>query len=161
MEKIDSLGEAFPKKSLKKSKSHKKENVKYKSIFGKVEAQEKTFLSNDNERYPEPEYEEIEELLKEIYNVGDRLKALPTFENIKKYKVVVKTFLKYVTQKMIGVEEKTSGTNILKRKRFTLIKIIDTKVEQLSLEFLKNQEEQIELLSKIDEINGLIIDILK
>ena len=161
MEKIDSLGEALPKKSLKKSRSQKKEHIRYKSIFENVEAGEKTEACYNDEKYPEPEYEEVEELLKEIYNVGDRLKALPTLENIKKYKSAVKAFLKYLTQRMVGIEEKTSGTHILKRKRFTLIKIIDTKVEQLSLEFLKNQGEQIEILSKIDEINGLLIDILR
>jgi uncharacterized protein YaaR (DUF327 family) len=66
-----------------------------------------------------------------------------------------------VSQKMVGVEARTSGTHVLKRKHFTLLKIIDTKIEQLTLHFLKHQEEQLDILSRVDEINGLLIDILK
>jgi len=161
MEKIDSIGETFPRKSQKKSKTKKKQKIKYQHFFKKVQESEKTVAEYEDKSYSEPEYGELNELLDEIYDVGDRLKALPTLENIKKYKHAVRAFLKIVAQKMVGVEQKTSGTNILKRKRFTLIKIIDTKIEQLSLQFLKHQEEQIEILSKVDEINGLLVDILK
>ncbi|MBN1797847.1 MAG: YaaR family protein [Spirochaetales bacterium] len=161
MEKIDSLGETFPRKSLKKSKTKKKEKIRYQHFFKKVQESEEAAFQSDDKTYPEPEYEELSEILDEIYQSGDRLKTLPTLENIKKYKHAVKAFLKIVADKMVGVEQKSSGTNILKRKRFTLIKIIDTKIEQLSLQFLKAQEEQIEILSKVDEINGMLVDILK
>jgi uncharacterized protein YaaR (DUF327 family) len=161
MEKIDSLGETFPRKSQKRSKAKKKEKIKYQHFFRKVQESKNTSFQFEDNDYPEPAYEEMSELLDEIYTIGDNLKALPTLENIKKYKYAVKAFLKIVAQKMVGVEKKSSGTHVLKRKRFTLIKIIDTKIEQLSLQFLKQQEEQIEILSKVDEINGLLIDILR
>jgi uncharacterized protein YaaR (DUF327 family) len=84
MEKIDSLGEPFPRKSLKKSKAKKKQRIKYRSIFERMEAADKAVPLNADEGYPEPEYEQLEELLDEIYGLGDRLKSLPTLDNIKK-----------------------------------------------------------------------------
>ncbi len=161
MDKIDSIGEPFPRKSLKKSKTGKKQSLKYRSIFERLEAAEGTNGWDIEQGYPEPEYEGLEELLDEIYGLGDRLKNLPTLENIKRYKTAVKAFLKVVSQKMVGVEARTSGTHVLKRKHFTLLKIIDIKIEQLTLHFLKHQEEQLDILSRVDEINGLLIDILR
>jgi uncharacterized protein len=161
MEKIDSLGETFPRKSRKKSKTKSKQPLKYRRIFERVEAgNESSFLTGD-EGYNGPHYEKLEELLEEIYGLGDRLKGIPTMENIKNYKNAVKEFLKVVSQKMVGVESRTSGTHVLKRKHFTLLKIIDTKLEQLTLHFLKDQESQLDILSRVDEINGLLINILK
>ena len=62
---------------------------------------------------------------------------------------------------MLGTEEKYSGSNILRRKKYRLIKIMDKKLEQFVLDFLRNQGQEIDILSRVDEINGLIIDILK
>ena len=61
---------------------------------------------------------------------------------------------------MLDLEEKTSGVNILKRKRFTIIKVVDKKLNDLTKELIKNQKIQIDILSRIEEINGLLIDLI-
>jgi uncharacterized protein YaaR (DUF327 family) len=58
------------------------------------------------------------------------------------------------------VEEQTSGGNILRRKRFTQVKIIDKKLESLVRAVLNNQGRQLEVLAKINEIRGLLIDLI-
>jgi uncharacterized protein YaaR (DUF327 family) len=57
------------------------------------------------------------------------------------------------------VEQQQSGPDVLKRKRYALIRIIDDKLERLAAAMVSNQRNQIELLAKIDEINGLIVDL--
>jgi len=100
------------------------------------------------------------ELLDEVHEVGDELKSAQTLQNIKKYKSAVKAFLTYVVDRMLEVEESQSGVNVLKRKRFTQIKVIDRKLERLAADILQNQAEQLDILGKIDEINGLLVDLL-
>ena len=54
---------------------------------------------------------------------------------------------------------RTSGANIAKRKRFTLVKVIDEKLEALA-SVLAAQKEQLAILAQIDEINGLLVDLV-
>ena len=61
---------------------------------------------------------------------------------------------------LMALEEKTSGHSILRRKRFTTIKIIDKKLESLVAEVLRGQTVQIRILERVNEIYGLIIDIV-
>ena len=72
----------------------------------------------------------------------------------------MKAFITYAVQHSIAVEETTSGANILKRKRFTLVKVIDEKLEALAASVLAAQKEQLAILAQIDEINGLLVNLV-
>jgi len=72
----------------------------------------------------------------------------------------VRSFLDYVVNNMLAVEEQTSGNNILRRKRFTQVRIIDGRLERLVAEVLQNQGKQLDLLEKINEIRGLLVDLI-
>jgi uncharacterized protein YaaR (DUF327 family) len=61
---------------------------------------------------------------------------------------------------MLAVQEKTSGGDILRRKRFTQVKIIDEKLESLVQAVLRNQGKQLDVLEKINEIRGMLIDLI-
>ena len=159
MEKIDSLGGRFNFKSQKRKKNTKINYVDNKD-FSKtlkpiVEKNETSFDFNDNKGNKGI----LSELLDEVYAKGEKLKNSPNLENIKDYRWSVKKLLKVVTEKMLKLEENISGVNILKRKRFTLIKVIDKKMESLACEVLQSQSEQFKILSKVDEINGLLVDL--
>ncbi len=102
----------------------------------------------------------LEALLDEVSTIGDNLKKTQSMENIRSYKGAVKTFLKYVTDRIFQLERRDSGINILNRKRFTQVQVIDKKLEKLLTEILINQAEQLDILQKIDEINGLLVDLV-
>jgi uncharacterized protein len=102
----------------------------------------------------------LEELLDGVFSAGDALKKTLTLEAIKEYRQRVKAFIAFVVDHGIAVEETTSGTNIMKRKRFTLLKVIDEKLEALTASVLAAQKEQIAILAQIDEINGLLVNLV-
>ena len=103
----------------------------------------------------------VETMLDSVHEFGDVLKTEPTLTNVKRYKEAVRAFMKYVVDNSLSLEERTSGTNILKRKKFTLLTIIDQKLESLAAGVLRNQKDQLELLRRVDEINGLLVDLLQ
>ncbi|MBN2533237.1 MAG: YaaR family protein [Spirochaetales bacterium] len=160
MEKIDNLKNRLNFKSPGKKKktefNHIEKKKFAKTIKPLVENNETGFDFKDNNENKET----LSRLLDEVYAKGEKLKGSPTLENIKDYRWSVKKLLKDITEKMLKLEEKISGVNILKRKRFTLIKVIDTKLESLAAEVLRAQKEQLRILSKVDEINGLLVDLL-
>ena len=102
----------------------------------------------------------LEELLDEVHQSGEMLAETQSLGNIKRYRQAVSEFLKLVVGRMLAVEEQTSGGNILRRKRFTQVKIIDNKLESLVQAVLRNQGKQLDVLEKINEIRGLLVDLI-
>lgn len=160
MARIDSLGEAYQYPVPDKKKAGRKEKTQRRVFSQLVES-----AAEGGELAPE-EYDEaerrrgIEELLDAVFSAGDDLKKSPTLDAIKEYRQKVKAFVKYAVQHSIVVEETISGANILKRKRFTLVKVIDEKLESLAKSVLAAQKEQLAILAQIDEINGLLVNLV-
>ncbi len=161
MDRIGSLsGKSDYFKKNKKKKVAKKNNnkVSFSSIVNsEIQTDSKESIAEISEAYNN---EDIETVLDKVFEIGEELKDKQNFENIKRYKRVVKQFLEYIIKNTLALEETTSGVNILKRKKFTLIKIIDKKLEGLALDVLSRQKKQFDILRKIDEINGLIVDLI-
>ena len=159
MERINTFdGTVFRRTEIDKKELKKKKKVKksFSSLISEKEAAsaEEALEILQNEDIP------LETLLDNIHEIGEELKENPTLQMIKKYKIAVNGFMKFVVQNSFTVEEKISGVNILKRKRFTLVNIINEKLEKLAAEILRNQKDQLEILRRVDEIKGLLIDLV-
>lgn len=155
---IDPLAGFFPfRKPEKKKPKERAELLKFSSKLESIQQQEEELAAELN---GEAEYKgNLEDILDRVHERGERLKELPTVENVKKYRKAVSSFLKYAFARMFSVERNISGVNILKRKYFTRIKVIDRKIERLVADILQNQAAQLDLIAKVDEINGLLIDL--
>jgi len=99
------------------------------------------------------------DLLDAVFEAGDRLKRHGDTTTLMAYRVAVKRFLKAVVDRAMTVDEQTSGSNIMKRKRYTLVQVIDAKLEQLAAGMISSQQHQLDLLARVDEVNGLLIDL--
>jgi uncharacterized protein YaaR (DUF327 family) len=159
MARIDSLGEAYQYPVPDRKKAGKKEKAQRRPFSELVEeaaASAETAGGELSEETPG----DIEELLDSVFASGDVLKKAPTMEAIRDYRRRVKAFVRYAVDHGIALEEKTSGANVLKRKRFTLVKVIDEKLEALAASVLAAQKDQLAILAQIDEINGLLVDLV-
>jgi uncharacterized protein YaaR (DUF327 family) len=95
-----------------------------------------------------------------IHQLGDALIKLPSRENITQYRQALSSFLQIVSDHVYGQEEHKSTKNLANQKKFTLITTINKKLESLALGILTNQASQLQILSQVEEINGLIFDLL-
>jgi uncharacterized protein len=138
------------------SKNSKEEKIFFKDFIKNSETEQVDGIDFSQDI----EYEHLESLLDDIHALGEQLKRNQTIDIVKKYKNAVKNFLKKVT-KAYTVEQQVSGNNILKRKQFTLIKVADTELERLGIGIMQTQQEQIDILSKIDELYGLLLNLLR
>jgi uncharacterized protein YaaR (DUF327 family) len=122
-----------------------------------------------------PSEEALKELLDEVHSAGDELKNRPFPEEIKRYKKAVRGFLRDVVENSFTTEEKEGIPNYLRagfkgrrgseeaqaRKKHTLISVVDQKLEQLAAGIMSGQTNQLQLLARIDEISGLLINLLQ
>lgn len=105
----------------------------------------------------------LEDLLDDIHESGDLLKDVPSLQNVKIYKGAVSKFLRFIVKNSLETET-TAGSNfnpLKKQKKYTIIRIVDEKLERLAAGVLQNQSDKLNILDKIEEINGLIINLLK
>ncbi len=113
------------------------------------------------ETLPAPSEEALRGLLDDVHAAGEELKSKTVPDTIIGYKKAVRRFLRYVVENSFDVEERVSGINIMKRKKFTLIQVIDQKLERLAAGILEGQRGQLNLLAKLDEIAGLLVDLTR
>jgi uncharacterized protein YaaR (DUF327 family) len=159
MERITSFdGAIFRRKNRdKKVGKQKKLTHPFSSILQSIDGEDEdlTEILTISEDHP------LESALDDIHELGEELKEKPSLKTISRYKRAVRGFMQYVVKNSMDIDEQVSGVNILKRKRYTLIKIIDEKLERLAAQILQNQSDQLDILSRVDEINGLLVDLMR
>ncbi|ORC38264.1 hypothetical protein B4O97_00470 [Marispirochaeta aestuarii] len=108
-----------------------------------------------------PDGADLEGILDEIHEAGERLSEDPGMKNVLAYKRIVKAFLRYVVKNTRQIEHQEGARlSIFKApKRYTLISVVDKKLEQLAAGILQNQSDKLEILKKVEEIQGLLVDL--
>lgn len=127
----------------------------FNSLF-QHEVEEARFEPSSRDRVTEGE---VEELLDSIHELGDELLKKRTFTAVQRYREAVKAFVRRVVSQTLEVEEQTSGGNVLNRKRFSIVHVIDEKLDRLVQGMLQSQDSQMQLLSRVEEIHGLLVDL--
>jgi uncharacterized protein YaaR (DUF327 family) len=119
--------------------------------------------------------ETVNKLMDGVRDAGDKLKSRPFGEEIMRYKQAVRNFINYVVQNCYSKEYEEGIPNKLKpgfkgrrstpeateRNHYVKIQVIDKKLEDLAAMLLSSQARQMELVSRLEEIKGLLIDLLQ
>ena len=59
-----------------------------------------------------------------------------------------------------GVQIQESGMSVLSRKRYYLLTEINRSVDRLVSGLLRTQKEQIDILRRLEEIQGMLVDLI-
>jgi len=103
----------------------------------------------------------LHELLDEVHNAGDALSNRPFPPEIAAYKEAVRNFVHYVVEHSFDTEKQKSRIDLVKQQKFTLVKVIDSKLEGMASAILRDQISQLQILEKLEEIKGLLIDLMQ
>ncbi|MCC3862822.1 YaaR family protein [Terrisporobacter petrolearius] len=99
--------------------------------------------------------EEIELYMKEIKSIGEKVVANQNYSDVVNYKRAIKSYLKSVVDYMYSLNQDSSFWD---GNYFKTVRIVDEKLESITKELLYDQKDNIDLATKIDEINGLLVD---
>lgn len=100
--------------------------------------------------------EELDLYIKEIKSIGQKIVATQNYCDIVQYKKVIKGYLKSIVDNMYSVNKNTSFWD---GNYYTTVRTVNEKLEEMTRELMYEQKENIDLAAKIDEINGLLVDI--
>ena len=103
--------------------------------------------------------EKLTELVDAVYAAGDELKKNPFTDTFIIYKKRLSRFMQFVVQNAyeLEVRERRKGT---KRQQLVTVQTINAKLDELAADILYNQADQLKILAKVEEINGLVVDFL-
>jgi uncharacterized protein YaaR (DUF327 family) len=99
-------------------------------------------------------------MLEEISAQGKKLGKRMDVRDMKRYREMIREFM----NEIVSRSHKFTRENFLDRKGrhrvYTMIKLVNEELDQLAKELVKDEKDHILILNKIDEIRGLLIDIL-
>jgi uncharacterized protein YaaR (DUF327 family) len=114
-------------------------------------------------------------LIDEVRSTGDALRGRPFPDEILRYKQAVRNFIHYIVENAYSKSTEAGIPGFLKpgykgprgtlesRKQiaYTKIQVIDAKLEELAKHLLTSQMQQLEIASRLEEIKGLLIDLMQ
>ena len=163
MEPIDPLKNSRFKWRRNTQSKEKTQSAEGVPTFSKVVSeQQERQVSPVGGKYPAHIDADIEELVDQLHSSGEQLKESPSLSNIKDYRKAVSDFLQYISKHALEAEQ-IEGAHyhpLKKQKKFTIIKVVNERLEQLATGILQSQFTQLDILKRVEEINGMIVDLL-
>ena len=103
--------------------------------------------------------EQITRLLGDISTAGDRLARSRNLRDMAKFKMLVKRFLKESVETGLGLKQSHTWNQYGEGRRLKIVETIDQKLIELAEQLLQEEESSVELLARIGEIKGLLINL--
>ncbi len=104
--------------------------------------------------------EKLTNLLNDISVQGKLLSEHMDIRDMKRYRGLVKDFLNEVVNR----SHKFSRENFLDRRGrhrvYGMIKLVDEKMDELATALVKDEMDHLDILNRVDEIRGLLLDII-
>lgn len=101
----------------------------------------------------------LNQLMTQITEQGERIAKHTDIADMKRYRELVKDFMNEVVNR----SHEFSRENFLDRRGrhrvYGIVKLVDKNLDDLATELLKDEKDNITILSKVGEIRGLLIDI--
>jgi uncharacterized protein YaaR (DUF327 family) len=102
--------------------------------------------------------EELHRKLEDIRLQGDRLTRSMTVRELVLYRQMVKGFLEDTVRRGIGLKDTKGWDRRGRGKRYKLLEEVDAMLVSMGEELLQSEEGRLDLLHKVGEIRGMLIN---
>jgi len=103
--------------------------------------------------------ERLNLMMQEIVMQGDKLVKRMDVKDMRRYRSLIKDFM----NEIVNRSHKFSRENFLDRRGrhrvYGIIRLVDEKLDELAQELVKDEKDNIKILSVVGEIRGLLLDI--
>lgn len=115
-----------------------------------------TLISNIEEKDLQ---EKLGSMMEHITEQGEKIAKHMDIKDMRKYRELVKGFLNEVVNR----SHKFSRENFLDRRGrhrvYGIVKLVDKNLDELAGELVKEEKNHLEIVGRIDDIRGLLLDI--
>ncbi|MFB9324385.1 YaaR family protein [Paenibacillus aurantiacus] len=103
--------------------------------------------------------EQLQQKLQDIHNQGERLARSMTVRELTVFRNMVKKFLEDTVRRGVGLKETKGFDRRGRTKRYKILDEVDGVLVTMGDELLVTEEGRIDLLHKIGDIRGLLINL--
>ena len=104
--------------------------------------------------------ERLNLMMEEIVMQGDKIVKRMDVRDMRRYRTLIKDFM----NEIVNRSHKFSRENFLDRRGrhrvYDIIRLVDEKLDELAQALVSEECDKIAILAKVDEIRGLLLDIL-
>ena len=104
--------------------------------------------------------ERLNLMMEEIVMQGDKIVKRMDVRDMRRYRTLIKEFM----NEIVNRSHKFSRENFLDRRGrhrvYGIIRLVDEKLDELAQALVSDECDKIAILAKVDEIRGLLLDIL-
>lgn len=125
----------------------------------KAPSMESDFSTELNDQTEGMSHEELKELLDKIDEQGAKLTKTPTYDELKEYRNLIKTFVSTVVSQMYTVNSKTGWDRFGRQKVYTTVRKIDRELENMAEKIRLGQSAQLDVVASHDAIRGMLVDL--
>lgn len=115
-----------------------------------------TLISNIEEKDLQ---KKLSSMMQEITDQGEKIAKHMDIKDMKRYRELVKGFLNEVVNR----SHQFSRENFLDRRGrhrvYGIVKLVDKNLDDLASELVKDEKDHLEIVGRIDDIRGLLLDI--
>lgn len=104
--------------------------------------------------------ERIQTLMQDIAAQGAHLAKHMDIADMRKYRKTIKEFLNEVVYRSHSFSRENFLDRRGRHRVYGIIKLIDKNLDELAEALMAEEKDHLEILGKIDEIRGLLLDIL-
>ena len=163
------------KQDEKAEKSSSAKKTGFREFLKKTIEPDEPEVNTIEEKIASMPIEEAVVFLKDRVDIaGDKLSESQSTENIAEFKNSVRDFIKFVVNNNYNVTTKRRNVMVPSRGNYfsnyrlprhkknprVQIEVLNTKIDELAKFTLKNQQDRLVMLGKINEIKGLIVDFM-
>ena len=134
-----------------------------KSAPSKVGAKKETpaisFLDLLQEKDEDRQKRQLDELLKSVEEKGKRLGESRTVESLLEYKNMVKGFIEEAVAFGLKIEERRGFSRGGRSRVLRAVSAIDDKLLELTDLIINQEEKNLNILKKVGEIKGLLVNL--
>lgn len=117
-----------------------------------------SFAKEMESSFSDKSKKDLKDLMDSIKKKGDRIVLTKTHGDVMEYKSLVKDYLKRVMEDMYELNKCSDTFN---SRYYLTVETIDKKLQELTEKVLGNEKDNISILTTIDEIQGLMLDVYK
>ena len=150
------MGDNNKPNNSKKSKKVKKNN---KKGIHKTSESVGFFDILTNTEYEISE-KELKRLVDNILDLGNRFVRSPTQRNLREYKRSIKEYLKKIEKSIYKVREGLNLDDEVPRLHI-IAEVVDQKIQSVTEAIMNKEKDTFFYASKVEEINGLLLDLYR
>ena len=101
----------------------------------------------------------LRDMIKGIDEQGARLTERVDVKEFEKYRRLIREFLDEIVSNGYTFTKEDAYASRGRRRFIATVKIVDEKLDELGKEVIKDQADNIEIIHKVDDIRGLLLDL--